>query len=223
MAPGSDISLADTSFPSPVPAFGFFFWSLQNIWRAASAFPFFPPSPLFVSSPARDFSPSVVGGLGGPLLSLVAGDLLSPLAGTLAKVVAGLVTGESSSLSKVGCCRSKVVGPDLEEDGEEGLLSIGESGEDVSLDGNRLLMLNLPKGDTCGLAAVAGLVAGRAAAEFATKFPFTNCSSEPRMEAPPSAGVASFCSALAATPVSLAGEPGSEVGVFRKRGLPTHC
>jgi hypothetical protein len=64
----------------------------------------------------------------------------------LAKAVAAPVTGESSSLSKVGCCR-KVVGPDLEEEGEDGLLSIGESGEDVSLDGNRLLMLNLPRGD----------------------------------------------------------------------------
>jgi hypothetical protein len=142
MAPGSDISLPDTSFPSTVPAFGFFFWSLQNICRAANAFPFFS----FFSSPALDFSTSVVGGLGGLLLSLVAGDLLSPLAG-LAKVVAMPVTGESSSLSKVGCCK-KEVGPDLEEEGEDGLLSIGESGEEVSLDGNRLLMLNLPRGDT---------------------------------------------------------------------------
>ena len=58
---------------------------------------------------------------------------------------------------------------------------------------------------------------------FATKFPFTNCSKEPRMEAPPSPVVASFGSDLVATPVSLAGEPGSEVGVLRKRGLPTHC
>ena len=130
MAPGSDISLADTSFPSPVPALGFFFWSLQKAASAASAFPFF----AFASSLALGFSASA--GLAGPLLSLVAG---------LATVGAVVVTGESSSLSKVGC---KVVGPDLEDEGDDGLLSIGESGEDVSLDGNRLLMLNLPSGDT---------------------------------------------------------------------------
>ena len=43
------------------------------------------------------------------------------------------------------------------------------------------------------------------------------------MEEPPSPADDSFASGFGGAPVSLAGEPGSDVGVLRKRGLPTHC
>lgn len=135
--------------------------------------------------------------------------------------------GESRSFSRLGATslEEEEVGPDLEEEGEEGLLSIGESGEEVSLDetGNRLLMLNLPRGDTW--AAEGGLTTARELPDDATKFPFTSCSNDPRMDEPPSApgSLASDLLPVLGSLLLLGGEAGSELGVLRKRGLPTHC
>lgn len=63
--------------------------------------------------------------------------------------------------------------------------------------------------------------------EDGTKLPFTSCSSDPRMDELPSELLPSFdASDLLPALLSLlplGGETGSELGVARKRGLPTHC
>jgi len=225
IAPGSLIAPPESdSFNA---FFGLFFWSLQNICRAARAL----LSPFSVVSsgapPGREGLPSASAVCAGleVLLSL-RGDPPAP---------AGLreSKGDPSILSREGLVARREGGPVVwEEAGDEGDEVGGGEVVVVGGPGKREAMLNFGgAGDVVGGVVVAVdvvvVLSGREEDE-GVKLPFTSCSRDPRMDDPgsPDPGAAFACPPPPTVPsFDPCGDLGPAVdsAVPKNLGLPTHC